>query len=89
MDASAIAAARQRDRIDAGLADAFGHIVGRRHVITAFDVRLAYARDRLPFAVFRERVGDIAGAVPRLIVRPADAAEVAAIARANDIPLIP
>ncbi|WP_265305479.1 FAD-binding oxidoreductase [Verminephrobacter eiseniae] len=98
MDASTIgtidtiAAARRHDRVDTGLAEAFGQIVGAQQVITAFDARLAYARDRLPFAVFRERAGGIAGAVPRLILRPADAAQVAAIVRhacANGIPVIP
>src|SRR6218665_3897679 len=50
-----LAAARRHDRVDTGLAEAFGQIVGAQQVITAFDARLAYARDRLPFAVFRER----------------------------------
>lgn len=92
MDTNAIAAAHLQNRTDTGLADAFGRIVGKRYVTTALDSRLAYARDRLPFAVFRERAGGIVGALPQMIVCPADAAEVAAIvrhARANDIPIIP
>ncbi len=92
LEASTIAAARQRDRIDADIAKAFAAIVGESHVLTSFDERLAYARDRLPFAVFEERAGEIAGDVPRLIVRPGNADEVAkvvAYAHRHRIPIIP
>lgn len=92
LEASTIAAARQRDRIDADIAGAFAAIVGESHVLTSFDERLAYARDRLPFAVFEERAGEIAGDVPRLIVRPGNADEVAKVvahAHRHRIPIIP
>lgn len=92
LEASTIAAARQRDRIDADIAKAFAAIVGESHVLTSFDERLAYARDRLPFAVFEERAGEIAGDVPRLIVRPGNADEVAKVvahAHRHRIPIIP
>ncbi len=92
MEASTIAAVRQRDRIDADIAKAFAAIVGDSHVLTSFDERLPYARDRLPFAVFEERAGEIAGDVPRLIVCPGNADEVAAVvahAHRAGIPIIP
>ncbi|MFZ5734217.1 MAG: FAD-binding oxidoreductase [Pseudomonadota bacterium] len=92
MDASAIAVARQHDHVDAGLADAFAAIVGKDNIISEFDQRLTYARDRLPYAVFRERAGELAGRVPRLIVRPANAAEVSAVVRLaqkHGVPVIP
>lgn len=87
-----IAAARASDVAAPDLAAAFAGLVGAAHVLTGFDERLAYARDRLPFAVFRERAGLLAGAMPQLVVRPADAGEVAKVVRlanAQGIRLIP
>lgn len=92
MTANTIAAVRDADRIDEELASAFGAIVGQANILTSFDQRLGYARDRLPFAVFRERAGAIAGAVPRLVVRPANQDEVVRIldlAKKRNVPVIP
>ena len=92
MTATTIAAIRDNDRVDADLASAFGAIVGQANVLTSFDQRLGYSRDRLPFAVFRERAGEIAGAVPRLVVRPANQDEIVRIvqlAKARNVPVIP
>ncbi|HWW49366.1 MAG TPA: FAD-binding oxidoreductase [Xanthobacteraceae bacterium] len=89
---ASVSTERDRDQVDQGLASAFAEIVGKDHVLTSFDERLGYARDRLPYAVFRERAGGIAGAVPRLIVRPADQAEVARVlqlSKQRGIPVIP
>lgn len=80
-DRSSIAAQRGNDRVESDLAAAFGAIVGDANVLSSFEQRLSYSRDRLPFAVFRERAGDTAGMVPRLIVRPADASEIVAVVR--------
>lgn len=87
-----IAAVRSADRIDENLAAAFGAIVGDSNVLTSFDERLGYSRDRLPFAVFRERAGEIAGVVPRLVVRPANEDEIirtVQLAKARKIAVIP
>ncbi|QTL03899.1 FAD-binding oxidoreductase [Aquabacter sp. L1I39] len=76
----------------AALAQALAAIVGADHVIADADGRRAYAHDRLPFANFRERTGRLAGVLPRLVVRPGSAEEVAALvrhARAEKIQLIP
>lgn len=92
MTANTIAAVRDADRIDEEFASAFGAIVGQANTLTSFDQRLGYARDRLPFAVFRERAGAIAGAVPRLVVRPANQDEVVRIldlAKKRRVPIIP
>ncbi len=89
---STIVKERESDTVDQALSDAFGKIVGAANVLTSFDARLGYARDRLPFAVFRERAGSVAGAVPRLVVRPADAGEVARVVQLAlqlKVPLIP
>ncbi len=92
MTASTIAAVRDADRIDETLAAAFGAIVGGAHVLTSFDDRLTYSRDRLPFAVFRERAGALAGVLPRLVVRPANQDEIERVLKlANErkVPVIP
>lgn len=92
MTATTIAAVRETDRVDESLVSAFGAIVGNDNVLASFDQRLGYARDRLPFAVFRERAGTLAGTVPRLVVRPANEDEiirVVQLARARNTPIIP
>jgi alkyldihydroxyacetonephosphate synthase len=92
MTASTIAAIRSADRVDEDLASAFAAIVGAPNVLAAFDQRLGYSRDRLPFAVFRERAGEIAGVVPRLVVRPANVDEVmrtVQLAKARKVAVIP
>ena len=92
MTATTIAAARDADRVDEGLAQAFGAIVGAANVLTSFDQRFEYSRDRLPFAVFRERAGELAGTVPRLVVRPANDDEiirVVQLAKARSVAIIP
>lgn len=92
MTATTIAAVRDTDRVDEGLAQAFGAIVGPANVLTSFDQRFGYSRDRLPFAVFRERAGELAGAVPRLVVRPANQDEIirlVQLAKARNVAIIP
>lgn len=92
MTATTIAAVRDTDQVDADLASAFSAVVGQGNVLTSFDQRLSYSRDRLPFAVFRERAGEIAGAVPRLVVRPANQDEIVRIvqlAKARNVAIIP
>lgn len=92
MTVTTIAAVREADRVDESLVSAFGAIVGKANVLASFDQRLGYARDRLPFAVFRERAGTLAGAVPRLVVRPANEDEiirVVQLAGARNTPIIP
>jgi len=54
-------------------------IVGGDHVLADLPARLAYARDRLPFGTFKIRAGSLPGTLPRLVVCPGDAAQVAAI----------
>lgn len=92
MTGQTIAAARTSDRVDADLAAALAAIVGEANVLTEFEARRAYAHDRLPFANFRERFGRLAGVMPRLVVRPGSADEVAAVvtlARRGKVELIP
>lgn len=87
-----IVAQRAGDRVDPNFAAAFGEIVGDANILSSFDERLGYARDRLPFAVFRERAGSVAGVVPRLIVRPANQDEIVRVvrlAKQRNVPLIP
>jgi len=67
MTADTIAKRRESDTVDRDLANAFAAIVGAANVLSSFDDRLGYARDRLPYAVFRERAGEVAGRVPRLV----------------------
>ena len=61
------------------LASELAAIVGETHVLADAPSRLAYARDRLPFAVFEVRAGRIPGTMPRLVVCPGSPTEVAAI----------
>jgi alkyldihydroxyacetonephosphate synthase len=92
MTASTIAAIRSADQVDEDLVSAFAAIVGASNVLAAFDQRLGYSRDRLPFAVFRERAGELAGVVPRLVVRPANVDEVVRtvqLAKARKVAVIP
>jgi len=92
MTADTIAKRRESDTVDRDLANAFAAIVGAANVLSSFDDRLGYARDRLPYAVFRERAGEVAGAVPRLVVRPANQDEIVRLvqlAQARKVALIP
>jgi len=92
MTADTIAQRRTSDTVDRDLANAFAAVVGAANVLSSFDERLGYARDRLPYAVFRERAGEVAGAVPRLVVRPANQDEIVRIvqlAQARKVALIP
>lgn len=92
MAVQTIEAARAEGAAPAELASAFAGIVGAEHVLTDFEARLPYSRDRLPFAVFRERAGELAGRVPVMVVRPADegqVAEVLRLARERKVRIIP
>lgn len=66
---------------DAALATRLAAIVGAEHVLAGFADRLAYARDRLPYATFAVRAGALPGTLPRLVARPGNAEEIAAILR--------
>ncbi|MFG1464713.1 FAD-binding oxidoreductase [Xanthobacter sp. DSM 24535] len=92
MTGPAIAANQDADQADSALAAEFAAIVGADNTLTELEARSAYAHDRLPFANFRARSGKLAGVMPRLVVRPRSAAEVAQVVRfAHDrsIQLIP
>lgn len=70
----------------------FVSIVGAENVLTDEAVRRPYAHDRLPFANFCERRGELAGVLPRLVLRPGSSDEVQAIvqtARRLEVQLIP
>lgn len=70
----------------------FAAIVGRENVLTSVPDRLAYARDRLPFGLFRLRSGQLPATLPAAIVSPATAAEISdlvKLAQREKIALIP
>lgn len=72
--------------------DALVSVVGAGHVLTAIPELWAYARDRLPYATFHIRAGQLPGTLPSAVVCPADADELARVvrlARERRIPLIP
>lgn len=72
--------------------DAFASVVGVDHVLTAIPDLWAYARDRLPYATFHIRSGQLPGTLPSAVVCPGDADELARVvrlARERRIPLIP
>lgn len=64
---------------DAACAARLRAIVGDAHVLADAPALLAYARDRLPFGTFRIRAGGLPGTMPRLVVCPGSAEEVARI----------
>jgi alkyldihydroxyacetonephosphate synthase len=71
---------------------ALSAIVGAAHVHCGFAERLAYARDRLPYATFRVRAGHLPATLPRAIVAPGTTEDVAAVvrlARARGVPVVP
>lgn len=73
-------------------AQALREIVGAEHVLDSVADRYAYARDRLPYGLFRLREGLLPGTLPAAIVIPADEDELAAIvtlANAQRLRLIP
>ena len=59
-----------------GPAAALTSIVGGEHVATDADTLTRYARDRLPFGIFKARSGSLPGVMPVAVVKPADEAEV-------------
>ena len=66
---------------DDNLALAFAGVVGAEHVVSEVDALRPYAHDRLPYANFRARTGALAGVLPSLALRPANAEELAEIVR--------
>ncbi len=83
-------AARQHTHPD--WVDSFAAVVGAEHVLTSVPDLWAYARDRLPYATFHIRDGQLPGTLPSAVVCPADANELARVvrlAREHRIPLIP
>lgn len=93
MSASAILGAAQRDAgVDHSLNSALAAIVGADFVRAGFAERLAYARDRAPFATFHVRAGTLPGTMPRAIVMPGshdEVAQVVALAQSRNVPVIP
>ena len=73
-------------------AHALRAIVGEEHVLTSIADRYAYSRDRLPYGLFKLRMGDLPGTLPSAIVIPANEDELVAIvvlANRERIRLIP
>ncbi len=86
------AAAQDAAATDAALVAELARIVGAAHVRDRFAERLAYARDRLPFATFRVRAGRLPATLPRAVVSPGTADELAAVVRvaqARGVPMLP
>ena len=70
----------------------FCDLLGADNVIVDEAARGGYAHDRLPFASFIGRSGEMVGTLPSLVLRPVNAEEVTGIVRlaaAADVPLIP
>lgn len=65
--------------LPAASAQALRAIVGPDHFLDAVADRFAYARDRLPYGLFRLREGRLPGTLPAAIAIPADEKELAAI----------
>lgn len=64
-----------------GLVETLAAIVGRDHMVAEGDELKAYARDRLPYGIFRARSGGLPGTLPGAVVRPADKGAVAELLR--------
>jgi alkyldihydroxyacetonephosphate synthase len=67
-------------------------IVGAGNVLSSDIDRFAYARDRAPFGTYRLREGRLPEGWPGVVVRPADAGEVASVLRlatARCVPVVP
>ncbi len=62
------AAASGHDSPVAALAD----VVGADHVATDHETLTRYARDRLPFGIFKARSGKLPGVMPVAVAKPAD-----------------
>lgn len=78
--------------LPAAHAQALCALVGEEHVLTSVADRYAYARDRLPYGLFRLRMGELPGTLPSAIVIPANEEELVAIvalANRERIRLIP
>ena len=70
----------------------FCDLLGADNVIVDEAARGGYAHDRLPFASFIGRSGEMVGTLPSLVLRPVDAEEVSGIVRlaaARDVAVIP
>lgn len=92
MNASTVRDAQLESEVDASLNRALASIVGANFVRSGFAERLAYARDRTPFATFHFRAGKLPGTMPRSIVMPGshdEVARVVALAQARNVPVIP
>jgi alkyldihydroxyacetonephosphate synthase len=63
--------------LSSGSLDAVAAVVGVGNVVTDAETRATYARDRLPFGIFRARSGGLPGTLPSAVARPKDAYEVA------------
>lgn len=56
-------------------------IVGEENLVTEFSDRLAYGRDRWPYATMRYRFGHLPGYLPLVVVMPGSVEEVQAVMR--------
>ena len=84
--------AMRKSSLSAEHAKAFAAIVGEAYFLSSEAERYAYARDRLPYGLFKLRAGDLPGTLPSAIVIPADEAqlvEIVKLARREKIRLIP
>ncbi|MEF7617270.1 FAD-binding oxidoreductase [Aquincola sp. MAHUQ-54] len=67
-------------------------LLGEGHLLTSAADLWAYARDRLPYATFHVRDGDLPGTLPTAVACPGGIEELQAVvrlARAQGVPLIP
>jgi len=74
------------------VAECLRAIVGAGHLLSSVADRYAYARDRLPYGLFKLRMGDLPGTLPAAIAIPANEDELIAIvelANREGIRLIP
>jgi alkyldihydroxyacetonephosphate synthase len=60
-------------------AAACAEVVGADHLATDSETLTRYARDRLPYGIFRARSGGLPGALPVAVAKPADESEVVAL----------
>ena len=69
------------DEIAPANANALRAIVGNAYVLTSVADRYIYSRDRLPYGLFKLRMGELPGTLPSAIVIPGSQAELIAIVK--------
>ena len=84
--------AGSQDPIREPLYKAFCDMVGKENVLDDFSDRLAYGRDRWPYANLKYRFGKFPGAVPPLVVLPGsydEASEILKLANTYKLKVVP